>query len=58
MGALSGRNALRVLGEAERCSREISLTRRPSLARIEELDGAARSGDRAGPRVTAGRASR
>ena len=39
LAALAGGNALRVLGEAERCSREISVTRGPSLARIEELDG-------------------
>jgi membrane dipeptidase len=37
--ALAGGNALRVLGEAERCAREIAATRGPSLARIEELDG-------------------
>jgi membrane dipeptidase len=40
LAALAGGNALRVLGEAERCSREIALTRGPSLARIEDLDGA------------------
>ena len=39
LGALTGGNALRVLGEAERCSHEIARTRGPSLARIEELDG-------------------
>jgi membrane dipeptidase len=39
LGALTGGNVLRVLGEAERRSREIALTRGPSLARIEDLDG-------------------
>ena len=39
LAALTGGNALRVLGEAERRSREIALTRGPSLARIEDLDG-------------------
>ncbi len=39
LGALTGGNALRVLGEAEQCAREIVLTRGPSLARIEDLDG-------------------
>ena len=39
LGALTGGNALRVLGEAELRAREIALTRGPSLARIEELDG-------------------
>ncbi len=40
LAALTGGNVLRVLGEAERCAREIALTRGPSLARIEDLDGA------------------
>ena len=40
LAALTSGNVLRVLGEAERCSREIALTRGPSLARIEDLDGA------------------
>ena len=40
LAALTGGNVLRVLREAERCSREIALTRGPSLARIEDLDGA------------------
>ncbi len=39
LAALTGGNALRVLGEAERRSREIALSRGPSLARIEDLDG-------------------
>ena len=39
LAALAGGNALRVLGEAERRSAEIALTRGPSLARIEDLDG-------------------
>ncbi len=39
LAALTGGNVLRVLGEAEQRSREISLTRGPSLARIEDLDG-------------------
>ena len=39
LGALTGGNVLSVLGEAERRSREIALTRGPSLARIEDLDG-------------------
>jgi membrane dipeptidase len=39
LAAIAGRNALRVLGEAERRSAEIALTRGPSLARIEDLDG-------------------
>ena len=40
LAALTGGNALRVLGKAERCSREIARARGPSLARIEDLDGA------------------
>ena len=40
LGGLTGGNVLRVLGEAERRSAEIALTRGPSLARIEDLDGA------------------
>jgi membrane dipeptidase len=39
LAALTGGNALRVLGEAERRSAEIARTRGPSLARIEDLDG-------------------
>jgi len=39
LAALTGGNALRVLGEAEARSREIAMTRGPSLARIEDLDG-------------------
>lgn len=39
LAALAGGNALRVLGEAERRSAEIALTRGPGLARIEDLDG-------------------
>ena len=39
LAALAGGNALRVLGAAEDCSREISARRGPSLARIEHLDG-------------------
>jgi membrane dipeptidase len=42
LAALTGGNILRVLGEAERRAGEISRTRGPSLARIEDLD--ARSG--------------
>jgi membrane dipeptidase len=40
LAALTSGNVLRVLGEAEGCSREIAQTRGPSLARIEDLDGA------------------
>ena len=40
LGGLTGGNVLRVLGEAERRSAEIAVTRGPSLARIEDLDGA------------------
>jgi membrane dipeptidase len=40
LAALTSGNVLRVLGQAERCSQEIALTRGPSLARIEDLDGA------------------
>jgi membrane dipeptidase len=47
--ALAGGNALRVLGAAEECAREIQGVRGPSLARIEDLDGAAAN-------FTAGRA--
>ena len=39
LAALTGGNALRVLGEAEQRAREIAATRGPSLARIEDLDG-------------------
>ncbi len=39
LAALTGGNALRVLGEAEVRSRDIARTRGPSLARIEDLDG-------------------
>jgi len=39
LAALTSGNVLRVLGEAERCSREIATSRGPSLARIEDLDG-------------------
>ncbi len=39
LAALTGGNALRVLGEAELRSGEIARTRGPSLARIEDLDG-------------------
>jgi membrane dipeptidase len=39
LAALTSGNVLRVLGEAERCSQQISLTRGPSLARFEDLDG-------------------
>jgi membrane dipeptidase len=39
LAALTGGNALRVLGEAERRAGEIAPTRGPSLARIEDLDG-------------------
>jgi membrane dipeptidase len=39
LAALTGGNILRVLGEAERHAGEISRTRGPSLARIEDLDG-------------------
>jgi membrane dipeptidase len=39
LAALAGGNALRVLGEAEARAVEISATRGPSLARIEDLDG-------------------
>jgi membrane dipeptidase len=40
LAALTAGNALRVLGDAERRSSEIALTRGPSLARIEDLDAA------------------
>jgi membrane dipeptidase len=40
LAALTGGNALRVLGEAERRAGEISATRGPGLARIEDLDDA------------------
>jgi membrane dipeptidase len=39
LAALAGANALRVLGEAESRARELSATRGPGLARIEDLDG-------------------
>jgi membrane dipeptidase len=38
LAALTGGNILRVLGESERRAGEISRTRGPSLARIEDLD--------------------
>ena len=57
LAALTGGNALRVLGEAERRSAEISLTRGPSLARIEDLDGMP-AGEAAPAGVTAANASR
>ena len=38
LAALAGGNALRVLGAAENCAREIRARRGPSLARIEHLD--------------------
>jgi membrane dipeptidase len=44
LGRLAGGNALRVLGAAEDRAREISLTRGPSLARIEDLDGVTADG--------------
>src|SRR6478752_4579966 len=40
LAGLTSGNVLRVLGEAEERAREIALTRGPSLARIEDLDGA------------------
>lgn len=40
LAALTGRNALRVLGAAEGRAGEIAATRGPGLARIEDLDGA------------------
>ncbi len=39
LAALAGGNALRLLGEAEVRAADISATRGPSLARIEDLDG-------------------
>ena len=39
LAGLTSGNVLRVLGEAEERAREIALTRGPSLARIEDLDG-------------------
>ncbi len=39
LAALSGGNALRVLGEAAQRAEDIAATRGPSLARIEDLDG-------------------
>ncbi len=44
LAALAGGNALRVLGEAERHARDVALTRGPSLARIEDLDGVTADG--------------
>ena len=38
LAAMAGGNALRVLGAAEACAREIRARRGPSLARIEDLD--------------------
>ncbi|QIM21211.1 membrane dipeptidase [Phycicoccus sp. HDW14] len=40
LGALTSGNALRVLGEVERRATDLAATRGPSLARIEDLDGA------------------
>jgi len=40
LAALAGGNALRLLGEAQSRAAEISATRGPGLARIEDLDGA------------------
>jgi membrane dipeptidase len=39
LAGLTSGNVLRVLGEAEERAREIMLTRGPSLARIDDLDG-------------------
>ena len=39
LAGLTSGNVLRVLGEAEERSHEIALSRGPSLARIEDLDG-------------------
>jgi membrane dipeptidase len=39
LGRLSGGNALRVLGAAEQRARDLSATRGPGLARIEDVDG-------------------
>ena len=39
LGRLTGGNALRVLGEAERRASEIAATRGPGLARIADVDG-------------------
>jgi membrane dipeptidase len=39
LGRLSGGNALRVLGAAEERARDLSATRGPGLARIEDVDG-------------------